>query len=82
MEWAQDLGYAVRLLKPTSSMPLGEVWGVLQESDVMLGVHGAGLTQILFLRPSTVFIQVSFRDSVILGCGVCVVLFVLVCVVG
>ena len=57
--WAQEGGYAVRLVEPTHGMRLEELWAVMQEADVMLGVHGAALTHWIFLRPTTVFIQVG-----------------------
>ena len=57
--WAHEAGFAVRLVAPTHGMRLEELWALLQEADVMLGVHGAALTHWIFLRPMTVFIQVG-----------------------
>ena len=42
------------------------MWALLQQADVLMGVHGAGLTQSVFMRPKTILIQVMCAYSVLL----------------
>eukprot|EP00246_Nothoceros_aenigmaticus_P017262 TRINITY_DN8324_c0_g2_i1.p1 TRINITY_DN8324_c0_g2~~TRINITY_DN8324_c0_g2_i1.p1 ORF type:complete len:142 (+),score=19.02 TRINITY_DN8324_c0_g2_i1:27-428(+) len=39
-------------------MELKMMYQKLNATDVMLGVHGAAMTHLLFMRPGTVFIQI------------------------
>eukprot|EP00897_Mesotaenium_endlicherianum_P008853 jgi/Mesen1/7997/ME000425S07194 len=55
---ADGLGFAVHLVKPHAFSPVQELWPVLQASSVVLGVHGAAMTHLLFMKPGTVLIQV------------------------
>ncbi|XP_042512789.1 xylan glycosyltransferase MUCI21-like [Macadamia integrifolia] len=55
---AEEIGFQVEILLPTSTTELAKIYRVLNSSDVLIGVHGAGLTHLLFMRPGTVFIQV------------------------
>lgn len=55
--WAQDSGFVVRTIEPDHYKPLPYIWHTLQETAVMLGVHGAAMSHFVFLRPGTVFIQ-------------------------
>lgn len=52
------LGYKVRLLSPGPGTELKKIFWLLDNTDVLLGVHGAAMTHFLFMRPGTVFIQV------------------------
>eukprot|EP00897_Mesotaenium_endlicherianum_P011050 jgi/Mesen1/9974/ME000072S09387 len=59
VELAEGLGFAVRILIPTFGIPpLADMWGHMQCSAVVMGVHGAGLTHMLFMRPGSFLIQV------------------------
>ncbi|XP_043723404.1 xylan glycosyltransferase MUCI21-like [Telopea speciosissima] len=55
---AEEIGFQVEILKPDSSTELAKIYQVLNSSDAMIGVHGAAMTHLLFMRPGTVFIQV------------------------
>lgn len=55
---AEQVGFAVTLLVPNATMELNSIYQVLNASDVMLGVHGAAMTHLLFMRPGSVFIQI------------------------
>ncbi|KAJ4979143.1 hypothetical protein NE237_009923 [Protea cynaroides] len=55
---AEEIGFQVDILRPDSSTLLANMYSVLNSSDAMIGVHGAALTHLLFMRPGTVFIQV------------------------
>lgn len=52
------MGFNVIVFEPKPETSLSETFRVLNESHVMVGVHGAALTHLLFLRPGSVFIQV------------------------
>ena len=52
------LGFKVSLLQPRPDTELKKIFWLLNNTDVLLGVHGAALTHFLFMRPGTVFIQV------------------------
>lgn len=55
---AQRIGFEVEILSPTSSMEMSHVFRILNACDMMLGVHGAAMTHLLFMRPGTTFMQV------------------------
>lgn len=55
---AEKMGFNVIVFEPKPETSLSETFRVLNESHVMVGVHGAALTHLLFLRPGSVFIQV------------------------
>ncbi|GMH26175.1 hypothetical protein Nepgr_028018 [Nepenthes gracilis] len=55
---AEEAGFNVVVFEPTVSSHLKEAYALINQSQVMVGVHGAGLTHFLFLRPGSVFIQV------------------------
>lgn len=64
LEAAKNVGFDVVVFEPTQGTPMREVFRVLHSSHVMIGVHGAGLTNELFLRPGAVFMQiVPIRNS-------------------
>ncbi|XP_006836114.3 uncharacterized protein LOC18426991 isoform X1 [Amborella trichopoda] len=54
----EETGFDVELFKPTRTTELRKAYAVLNQSHAMVGVHGAALTQFLFMRPGSVFIQV------------------------
>lgn len=53
---AERVGFEVVVLKAT--MPLQEAYWVVRGSEAMVGVHGAGLTHVVFMRPGAVVVQV------------------------
>lgn len=55
---AQGIGFDVAILDPIAATSLGDSFKLLQASHAMMGVHGAGLTHEIFLRPGAVFVQV------------------------
>ncbi|XP_043691072.1 xylan glycosyltransferase MUCI21-like [Telopea speciosissima] len=55
---AEEIGFEVEILLPKPTTELAMIYRVLNSSDVMIGVHGAALTHLLFMRPGTVFIQI------------------------
>ncbi|KAK9675976.1 hypothetical protein RND81_11G045500, partial [Saponaria officinalis] len=55
---AQQVGFDVLVFEPKPNTSMNEAFGLMNESHVLLGVHGAALTHLLFLRPGSVFIQV------------------------
>ncbi|KAJ4969891.1 hypothetical protein NE237_002990 [Protea cynaroides] len=55
---AEEIGFQVEILRPEPTTELAIIYRILNSSDAMLGVHGAAMTHLLFMRPGTVFIQV------------------------
>ncbi|KAI9111629.1 hypothetical protein K1719_017319 [Acacia pycnantha] len=55
---AEEVGFNVRLLEASRDKSMAEDYKRVHTSHVLLGVHGAGLTHLLFLRPGTVMMQV------------------------
>ncbi|THU49513.1 hypothetical protein C4D60_Mb06t10350 [Musa balbisiana] len=55
---AASLGFDVRVTEPTNKTDVGEVARLVNSADVMMGVHGAGLTNMVFLPAGAVLIQV------------------------
>ncbi|OVA14231.1 Glycosyltransferase AER61 [Macleaya cordata] len=55
---AKSLGYEVIVEDPGISMNLSRFAQVVSSCDVMMGVHGAGLTNIVFLPTNAVLIQI------------------------
>ncbi|KAJ8619785.1 hypothetical protein MRB53_028314 [Persea americana] len=55
---ATSLGYEVVVSEADSGMPLSKISRFINSFDVMMGVHGAGLTNLVFLPTNAVLIQV------------------------
>ncbi|KAI3858741.1 hypothetical protein MKX03_033694 [Papaver bracteatum] len=55
---AKSLGYQVVIEEPSYAKDASTFTQMVNSCDVMMGVHGAGLTNIVFLPPTAVFIQV------------------------
>uniref|UniRef100_A0A803MNL2 Glycosyltransferase 61 catalytic domain-containing protein n=2 Tax=Chenopodium quinoa TaxID=63459 RepID=A0A803MNL2_CHEQI len=55
---AENMGFNVIVFEPKPENTLFEAQRLINESHVMVGVHGAALTHFLLLRPGSVFIQV------------------------
>ncbi|KAH7843501.1 hypothetical protein Vadar_017371 [Vaccinium darrowii] len=58
VKMAEEIGFEVEVLRPDRTTELAKIYRALNASDVFVGVHGAAMTHLLFLRPGTVFIQV------------------------
>ncbi|KAJ4977730.1 hypothetical protein NE237_008510 [Protea cynaroides] len=58
IKMAEEIGFQVEILRPDPTTELARIYRVLNSSDAMIGVHGAAMTHLLFMRPGTVFIQV------------------------
>lgn len=55
---AEEIGFAVKVLRPERTTELAKIYRVLNSSHVMVGVHGAAMTHFLFMKPGCVFIQI------------------------
>lgn len=55
---ADEVGFRVELLKPERTTEMAKIYMALNSSDAMIGVHGAAMTHLLFMRPESVFIQI------------------------
>lgn len=53
---ARSLGYEVTVAEADKNMP--KIAEVVNSSDVLMGAHGAGLTNILFLPENAILIQI------------------------
>lgn len=49
---AESIGFEVSILETANGAPLSASYAAVSACDVLLGVHGADLTKLLFLRPS------------------------------
>ncbi|XP_054795005.1 xylan glycosyltransferase MUCI21-like [Prosopis cineraria] len=58
VKMAEETGFEVKVVNPDKTTELAKIYKAMNESDVMVGVHGAAMTHFLFLRPGSVFIQV------------------------
>ncbi|XP_026664201.1 beta-1,2-xylosyltransferase XYXT1-like isoform X2 [Phoenix dactylifera] len=54
----QEIGFIVKVLRPDRTTELAKIYRALNSSDAMIGVHGAAMTHLLFMRPGSVFIQI------------------------
>lgn len=57
-DMAMSLGFDVRLGEPDISTDVSKFARLVNSADVMVGVHGAGLTNMVFLPAGAVLIQV------------------------
>ncbi|CAJ2648064.1 unnamed protein product [Trifolium pratense] len=55
---AKDVGFNVRVLDHSKRLMVPDVYQLIHSSHVLLGVHGAGLTNLMFLRQGSVLVQV------------------------
>lgn len=55
---AEEIGFSVHVLKPAPWTRMADIYKVVSRCDVMVGVHGAAMTHLLFMRPGATFIQV------------------------
>ncbi|KAK6931300.1 Glycosyltransferase 61 [Dillenia turbinata] len=54
----EEVGFEVIEFEPTINSNLRENFAIVNSSHALLGVHGAGLTHFLFLRPGSPFLQI------------------------
>ncbi|KAK6921961.1 Glycosyltransferase 61 [Dillenia turbinata] len=54
----EEVGFEVIEFEPTMETSLHESNAILSSSHALVGVHGAGLTHLLFLRPGSSFLQI------------------------
>ncbi|KMZ63978.1 Glycosyltransferase [Zostera marina] len=54
----EEIGFDVVVIQPTKTTELAKIYRDLNGSDAMIGVHGAAMTHLLFMRPKTAFIQI------------------------
>ncbi|KAG7558607.1 Glycosyltransferase 61 [Arabidopsis thaliana x Arabidopsis arenosa] len=57
-EMLEDVGFEVITFRPSKTTSLREAYKLIKSSHVMVGVHGAALTHLLFLRPGSMLVQV------------------------
>lgn len=57
-EMLEDVGFEVITFRPSKTTSLREAYKLIKSSHGMVGVHGAALTHLLFLRPGSVLVQV------------------------
>ncbi|KAL5553695.1 hypothetical protein UlMin_041096 [Ulmus minor] len=55
---AEKVGFEVVEFEPKPETRLSWAYELINSSHAMVGVHGAGLTHLLFLRPGSIFVQV------------------------
>jgi hypothetical protein len=53
LQWARDFGIDVEVVD-FNKAPLSEVVSLMQRTTVLFGIHGAGFTNLAFLRPGAV----------------------------
>ncbi|KAJ1684860.1 hypothetical protein LUZ63_016250 [Rhynchospora breviuscula] len=58
IKMATNLGYQVLVKEPNSRSKLGEFARIVNSCDVLMGVHGAGLTNLVFLPANAVVVQI------------------------
>ncbi|KAG6557772.1 hypothetical protein Mapa_000539 [Marchantia paleacea] len=56
--FAQREGFDVQVLNPWGGTDLRTLYKVINGADVMMGVHGAALTHMVFMRPHSVLVQI------------------------
>ncbi|KAL0737500.1 hypothetical protein Bca4012_013710 [Brassica carinata] len=57
-EMLEDVGFEVIVFRPSKTTSLKEAYKLIKSSHGMVGVHGAALTHLLFLRPGSVLVQI------------------------
>ncbi|RHN55487.1 putative protein O-GlcNAc transferase [Medicago truncatula] len=55
---AKEVGFNVHVLDHSKDSTMANVYRLVHSSHVLLGVHGAGLTNLFFLRQGSVVVQV------------------------
>ncbi|CAH8266608.1 unnamed protein product [Arabidopsis lyrata] len=57
-EMLEDVGFEVVTFRSSKTTSVREAYKLIKSSHVMVGVHGAALTHLLFLRPGSMLVQV------------------------
>ena len=55
---AKKISFNGIIFEPTPKNPIYKVYELIHSSNAMIGIRGAALTYTIFLRPSSVFMQV------------------------
>ncbi|KAM1417537.1 hypothetical protein ACFXTH_021005 [Malus domestica] len=55
---AEKVGFELVIFEPTSTTDMHFAYDLISKSHAMVGVHGAALTHLLFMRPGAVFMQI------------------------
>ncbi|KAI3902296.1 hypothetical protein MKW98_006493 [Papaver atlanticum] len=55
---AKEIGFDVKVFEPTKFTSVTETYKLPNSAHAMLGVHGAAMSNLLFLRPGSIFMQV------------------------
>ncbi|KAH0991370.1 hypothetical protein GBA52_002853 [Prunus armeniaca] len=55
---AEKVGFEVVVFVPSSTTDMHVAYNLLSKSHAMVGVHGAAMTHLLFMRPGSVFMQI------------------------
>ncbi|KAF0893667.1 hypothetical protein E2562_028074 [Oryza meyeriana var. granulata] len=55
----RSLGFDVDILETANGLPLSASYASVSACDVLVGVHGADLTKLLFLRPGAALVQIA-----------------------
>lgn len=58
LKFIAEEGFEVIVFEPKPAIPLREAYALISSSHSIIGVHGAALTHLLFLRPGSVFVQI------------------------
>src|ERR1044072_8521172 len=59
MKLAKEVGFNVHVLEPSKIGSMSNIYRLIHSNHVLLGVHGAGLTHSLFLRPGSVLAPIG-----------------------
>ncbi|KAF8117584.1 hypothetical protein N665_0009s0104 [Sinapis alba] len=57
-EMLENVGFEVIIFRPSKTTSLRDAYNLIKSSHGMVGVHGAALTHLLFLRPGSVLVQI------------------------
>ncbi|THG10111.1 alpha-1,3-arabinosyltransferase XAT2-like [Camellia sinensis] len=55
---AEEVGFEVAVFEVTAGTSMRQLFKLIDRSHAMVGVHGAGLTHQLFMRPGAVLVQI------------------------
>ncbi|XP_024517416.1 uncharacterized protein LOC9651913 [Selaginella moellendorffii] len=58
VQLAERAGFDVEALEPGFNHEMANLYGIIQSADVLLGVHGAAMTHLLFMRPGSLLLQI------------------------
>ncbi|KAL7165870.1 hypothetical protein ACSBR2_036690 [Camellia fascicularis] len=58
LQAAEEVGFEVAVFEVTARTSMRQLFKLIDRSHAMVGVHGAGLTHELFMRPGAVLVQI------------------------